>query len=54
MYKTIIKDRSKENIKYAITKYAINMLISTIMLVVAAFIETYLSTNLYLSIAKYV
>ncbi len=54
MYKTIIKDRSKENIKYAITKYAINMLISIVMLIIAAFIETYLSTNLYLSIAKYV
>ena len=53
MYKMIIKDRSKDNIKYSVRKYAINMLIAIIILIISAFIETYISTNLFLSILKY-
>ena len=53
MYKNIIKDRSKENIKYAVTRYVINIVIAFILLVFSALIETYLSSNLSLIIIKY-
>ncbi len=54
MYKTIIKDRSKENIKYAITRYFLSILISIALLFISAFIETYLSSNLFLTIIKFI
>ncbi len=54
MYKTILEDRSKENVKYAITKYIINTLIAFSMFTFSALVETYLSSNLFLSIIKYV
>ncbi len=50
MFKTIIKDRSKENIKYAVVKYAGNLIIAVIMLLISALLETYLSTNLFTTI----
>lgn len=53
MYKNIIKDRSRENIKYAVTRYVINIVIAFILLVFSALIETYLSSNLSLIIIKY-
>ena len=53
MYKAIIKDRSKENIKISITKYAISILISLILFLIAALIETYISSNLFLIFVKY-
>ena len=53
MFKAIIKDRSKENIKYAVVKYAGNLIIAIIMLLISAFLETYLSTNLFINILKY-
>lgn len=54
MYKMILEDRSKENVKYAITKYIINALIAFSMFTFSALVETYLSSNLFLSIIKYV
>ena len=53
MYKTIIKDKSRENIKYAVRKYISNLLIALIMFVISALVETYISSNLFLSIIKY-
>ena len=53
MYKTIIKDRSKENIRVAITKFAMNILISLIIFSISALVETYLSSNLFLIFVKY-
>ena len=53
MYKTIIKNRSKENIKGAITRFAINILISLILFGISALAETYLSSNLFLIFVKY-
>lgn len=53
MYKTIIKDKSKDNVKYAIRKYISNLLIALVMFLISAFIETYISSNLFLSIIKY-
>ena len=52
MYKTIIKDRSRENIKYAIMRFIINLVIALALLVISALIETYLSSNLFLIIVK--
>ncbi len=52
-FKSIIKDRRRENIRYEGTKFIIEILISIAMLTISAFIETYLSSNLFISIAKY-
>ncbi len=54
MYKTILEDRSKENVKYAITKYIINALIAFSMFTFSALVETYLSSNLFLNVVNYV
>lgn len=53
MYKSVIKDHSKENIRNAVTRYLINLIIAIILLIISALIETYLSTNLFLIIVKY-
>ena len=53
MYKNIIKDRSRENIKYAVTRYIIQIIIALILLIISAFVETYISSNLFLIILKY-
>lgn len=53
MFKTIIKDRSKDNIKYAVTRYMGNLIIAIILFLLSAFLETYLSTNLFINISKY-
>ncbi len=53
MFKTIIKDRSKDNIKYAVTRYMGNLIIAIILFLISAFLETYLSTNLFINISKY-
>lgn len=53
LYKSIIKDRRKENIKIEIIRHTIVSLIILAVLLIASFIETYVSTNLLISIAKY-
>ncbi len=53
MYKTIIQDRSKENIKISIRRYIVELAIALILLVIASFIETYISSNLFLIFVKY-
>ena len=52
MYKTIIKDRSKENIKYAVTRFIINLIVAFVLLLISALVETYISSNLFLLIVK--
>lgn len=53
LYKSIIKDRRKENIKIEIIRHTIMSLIILAILLFASLIETYVSSNLLISIAKY-
>lgn len=48
LYKSIMKDRARENIKLEILRHTIFSAILTIALVVASFIETYVSTNIFM------
>ncbi len=52
-FKSIIKDRRKENIRYEGVKFIMEILISVAILTVSALVETYLSSNLFISISKY-
>lgn len=47
LYKAIIKDRRRENIKLEILKYSIIAIVVAIFNILAAIIETYISTNLF-------
>lgn len=53
MLKSIIKDKRKENIKYEGIRFIMQILISLILLTFSALIETYLSSNLFINIAKF-
>lgn len=47
LYKAIIKDRRRENIKIEIIKYTIIALLVSIVNIISAIIETYISTNIF-------
>lgn len=53
LYKSIIKNRRKENIKLEVYKHSIFSLLMTGMLVIASFTEAYISSNLINWIVKY-
>lgn len=53
LYKSIVKDNRKENIKLEIVRHTIFSLIMTLVLIVASLIEIFLSTNLLKIIIKY-
>lgn len=53
LYKSIIKNRRKENIKLEIYKHSIFSLLMTGMLVIASFAEVYISSNLLNSVVQY-
>ncbi len=53
LYKSIIKDRRKENIKIEIIRHTIFSLIMLAALLISSFVETYISSNLLISIVKY-
>ena len=46
LYKSIMKDKRKENIKLEILRHTLCSVISYTVLILAAFIESYISTNL--------
>ena len=54
LYKSIIKNRRKENIKLEIYKHSIFSLLMTGMLVIASLAEVYISSNLINWIVKYI
>lgn len=54
LYKTIIKDRRRDNIKVEVYKHTIFCFIITILLVISAFIEVYISSNLLLNYVKWI
>lgn len=54
LYKSIMKDKRKENIKLEIVKHTIISLINIIGLVIASVFETYISTNILQIMTKYI
>ena len=53
LYKSIVKDRNKENIKIEIIRHTIFSLIMLLVLCLASVIEILISTNLLKKIVKY-
>ena len=53
LYKSIIRDKAKENIKLEIARHTIFFIIMIAILLVASIIEIFISTNLIKILAKY-
>lgn len=53
LYKSIIKDRKKENIKIEIIRHTLFCLIMLVVMAVGSLIETYISSNLLVSVVNY-
>ena len=53
LYKSIIKDRKKENIKIEIIRHTLFCLIMLVVMAVGSLIETYISSNLLVSVVSY-
>ena len=53
LYKSIIKDRRKENIKIEIVRHTVFSLIMLAIMALGSLIETYISSNLLISIVNY-
>lgn len=54
LYKSIVKNRRKENIKLEIYKHSIFSLLMTGMLVIASFTEAYISSNLLNTVVQFI
>ena len=54
LYKTVIKNKKKENIKLEICKHTIISAFGIIGIICSSFIETFISTNLLIFFAKYI
>lgn len=52
LYKSIMKDRRRENIKLEILRHTIFSAMLAVILVLAAFIETYVSSNIFMLTLK--
>ena len=53
LYKSILKDKRKENIKLEIIRHILFCAIMTIMLVIASLIEVFISNNMLKMVVKY-
>lgn len=53
LYKSIVKNRNKENIKLEILRHTIFSLIMLIVLIISAIVEIFISTNILKIIIKY-
>ncbi len=53
LYKSIIKDRNKENVKIEVVRHTIFSLIMLMVLVLSSVVEIFLSTNILKGIIKY-
>lgn len=53
LYKSIIKDRNKENVKIEVVRHTIFSFIMMLLLVVSSVIEIFFSTNILKSLIKY-
>ena len=54
LYKSIVKDRRRDNIKLEILRHTIFSLLMIILLSISAVIETFISTNILISMIKYI
>ncbi len=54
LYKSIVKNRKKENIKTEIYRHSLFSLFMTILLIVASFTEAYISSNLLHTFVQYI
>lgn len=52
LYKSIIKDRRRENVKIEIIRHTIFSILMLIMLIVASLVETYISTSLLQTVIR--
>ena len=52
LYKSIMKDKRRENIKLAIIRHTLMSIMLSILLVIASLIESYISTNLIMLTVK--
>lgn len=53
LYKSIIKDRRKENIKIGIIRHTIISILMLLLMILSAIVETQLSTRIFKKITKY-
>lgn len=53
LYKSIVKDKRKENIKVEIIRHTLFSLMILLVLILASFIETYISSNLFMLCVQY-
>ncbi len=53
LYKSIIKDRNKENVKIEVIRHTVFSFIMILVLVMSSVIETFLSTNILKGLIKY-
>lgn len=53
LYKSIVKDKRKENIKFEIVRHTIFSLIMLVVLIVASLIEIFISTGILKNLIKY-
>ena len=53
LYKSIIKDRKKENIKIEVVRHTIFSFIMLVILAISSLIEVFLSTNILKAVIKY-
>ena len=54
LYKSIMKDKRKENIKLEIVRYTFISIILFLLLVVSALVEVYVSTNILMLTIKFI
>ena len=54
LYKSVIKDKRKENIKIEILRHAIFCVLILIFMIFASFVEVYISTNFFIYISKFI
>lgn len=53
LYKSIIKDKRKENIKLEIIRHTMFSAVMLFLLIISSFIESFISTNILKVIIKY-
>ena len=54
LYKSIMKDKRRENIKLEVIRHTIMCIILFSLLVVASLVEVYISTNLFMLVIKFI
>ena len=53
LYKSIVKDKTKENVKIEILRHTVFSIIMLIILAIASVIEIFMSTNILKMVIKY-